>query len=500
MESYKYDLVITNGICVTASDIASYDVAVKDEKVVLLAPSGSLAKANARRVIDAEGGYVTPGGVDCHVHLEEPALFGRGSSSDTYETGTRSAIAGGCTTIVGFAPQPKSEPSLLSALAQTHVRARGNSYCDYGFHLLVGNPSQQALEELETLSRDEGVTSLKIYMTYTALQLRDDQILSVLLKARQNKIFTMIHAENGDVLNWLTDQLEAQKLFDPKYHSHSRPPILEAEATNRAIALSSLISNTPILLVHVSDPGATLRIRQAQTSGQPIYAETCPQYLFLTRDDLDHPGFEGAKCVCSPPPRDKASQETIWTGLRNGTFAVLSSDHCPFNYDDAEKGKKTCISDEFPVGRFKEIPNGIPGVETRLPLVFSAGRLPLTKVVEVVSTNPAKLYGLYPRKGALIPGVSDADIVVWYPESKKPNLTITNSMLHHATDYTPYEGRKVGNWPRYTILRGKVVWDRDNGGVVGDKSYGQFLKRGPSTLDGLWETVEEQGPFDVASL
>ncbi|KAB5566198.1 hypothetical protein GE09DRAFT_958643 [Coniochaeta sp. 2T2.1] len=499
MAGFEYDLVITNGVCVTAADVASYDVAIKDEKVVLLAPSGSLAQANARQVIDAEGGYVTPGGVDCHVHLEEPAIFGRGTSSDTYETGTRSAVAGGCTTIVSFAPQQKHEPSLLATLTETHARAWGNCYCDYGFHLLVGNPGPQALSEFPVLL-DEGVTSLKIYMTYAALQLRDDQILSVLLAARRNRIFTMVHAENGDVLNWLTDQLESKKLFAPKYHSHSRPPVLEAEATNRAIALSGLISDTPILLVHVSDPGATRRIREAQSNGQPIYAETCPQYLFLTRDDLDKPGFEGAKCVCSPPPRDKASQEVIWTGVKNGTFAVLSSDHCPFNYDDAESGKKTCIDDAHPVGRFKEIPNGIPGIETRLPLVFSSRKLPLTKFVEVTSTNPAKLYGLYPKKGSIMPGVSDADLVVWYPEEKKPDLILTNEMLHHATDYTPYEGQKVGNWPRYTVLRGKVVWDRDGGGVLGEKTYGQFLKRGTSTLHRMWEMVEEEGEFDVTRL
>lgn len=409
-------------------------------------------------------------------------------------------MAGGCTTIVGFAPQQKKEPSLLKALREAYARALGNSYCDYGFHMLVGNPGEQALEELKVISSEEGVTSLKIYMTYTALQLRDDQILSVLLRGRENRMLTMIHAENGDVLNWLTDKLEAQNLVAPKYHSHSRPPVLESEATNRAIALSSLISHTPILIVHVSDPGATLRIRQAQTNGQPIFAETCPQYLFLTRDDLDAPDFLGAKCVCSPPPRDKSSQEAIWTGLRNGTFTVLSSDHCPFNYDDAESGKKTCITEEYPVGRFRQIPNGIPGIETRLPLVFSSGKLALTKFVEVVSTNPAKLYGLYPRKGSLIPGVSDADVVVWYPEGKKLEITIENEMLHHATDYTPYEGRKVGNWPRYTILRGKVVWDRDNGGVVGEKSDGKFIKRGPSTLDRVWEAVEEKGAFDVGIL
>ncbi len=401
---------------------------------------------------------------------------------------------------MSFAPQQKQEPSLLKTLAATKARARGNSYCDYGLHLLCANPSRQALSELKTLKEDEGVSSVKIYMTYDALQLRDDQILSVLLHAREQEILTMIHAENGDVLNWLTEQLESQELFLPKYHSNSRPPVLEAEATNRAIALSSLVANTPILLVHVSDPDAASRIRQAQNTGQPIFAETCPQYLFLTRADLDTPGFEGAKCVCSPPPRDEAAQSGIWTALKNGTFTILSSDHCPFNYDDAEKGKKSCLTEQHPHGQFRHIPNGIPGVETRLPLVFSAGKLPLTKFVEVTSTNPAKLYGLYPRKGALIPGVSDADLVVWYPDHRKPNIILTNEMLHHATDYTPYEGRKVYNWPRYTVLRGSVVWDRDGGGVVGVKSFGQFLKRQSSSLGRVWEDVKERGPFCVSAL
>lgn len=415
-------------------------------------------------------------------------------------TGTRSAIAGGCTTIVPFAPQQKHELSILQALTKTHERARGNCYCDYGFHLLVGNPSEQALAELDAMPTEHGITSLKIYMTYTALQLRDDQILSVLLKAREKEILTMIHAENGDVLNWLTDQLESRNLFDPKYHSHSRPPILEAEATNRAIALSSIVANTPILLVHISDPEATARIRQAQTNGQPIFAETCPQYLFLTRDDLENStGFEGAKHVCSPPPRDKASQEAIWTGLKNGTFTVLSSDHCPFNYDDSESGKKACITSEHPVGRFRHIPNGIPGVETRLPLAFSTSKVPLTKIVEVTATNPAKLYGLYPKKGAMIPGVSDADLVIWYPEDRSREIVIRNDQLHHANDYTPYEGHKVNNWPRYTILRGQVVWDRDGAGICGQKSYGQFVKRLPSSLNDIWQTVADQGSFDVST-
>ncbi|KAI0199051.1 hypothetical protein F4808DRAFT_434000 [Astrocystis sublimbata] len=496
----EYDLVVTNGVCVTAVDVAPLDIAIKDEKIALLAPSGSLSNARTKRLIDAENGYVMPGGIDCHVHLQEPSMFGTGSSADTYETGTRSAIAGGTTTIVAFAPQQKSLDSVLEALANTHALARGNSYCDYGFHLLVANPCEKALSEFEQLASAEGVTSLKIYMTYEALQLRDNEILSVLLAARRNRILTMIHAENGDMLAWLIEKLEAAELFAPKYHGHSHAPVLEAEATNRAIALSRLVADTPILVVHVSEPEATRRIREAQTSGQPVFAETCPQYLFLTREDMDQPGFEGAKCVCAPPPRSAEDQEVIWKGLRNGTFAVLSSDHCPFRFDDAVKGKKTCLSDEYPVGQFRHIPNGVPGIETRLALTFAAGGMGLTKFVEVTSTSAAKLYGMYPRKGAVIPGVSDADLVVWYAEGKLGEFRLTNDMLHHDSDYTPYEGRILRNWPRYTILRGKVVWDRDAGGVVGDKGYGQFLKRQESSLDEVWDTVEREGAFDLEKL
>ncbi|KKY29657.1 hypothetical protein UCDDA912_g10400 [Diaporthe ampelina] len=399
-------------------------------------------------------------------------MFGKGSSADSYESGSRSAIAGGCTTLVSFAPLQKEAESPLEAIEATHGLAQGNCYCDYGFHLLMGNAGPKALEEMKLL-RHHGVTSIKIYMTYQALQLRDGEILSVLLAARENKILTMIHAENGDVLDWLTDRLEAAKLFAPKYHSNSRPPILESEATNRAIALAGLIAQTPILLVH---------------------------YLFLTRGDLDKPGFEGAKCVCSPPPRNAEDQNSIWTGLRNGTFSILSSDHCPFRYDDAQTGKKTCVTDEHPVGRFKYIPNGLPGVETRMPLAYSANKIELTKFVEVTSTNAAKMYGLYPQKGSIIPGVSDADLVVWYPDATRPNITLKNDMLHHDVDYSPYEGRFVANWPRYTILRGEVVWDRDNGGILGNKGYGQFIKREASSLSGVWETVDQHGPFNLETL
>lgn len=253
------------------------------------------------------------------------------------------------------------------------------------------------------------------------------------------------------------------------------------------------------LVVHVSSPSAAAHLRNAQTRGLPVYAETCPQYLFLTRDDLAKPGFEGAKCVCSPPPRESShDHDAIWLGLANGTFTVLSSDHCPFMYDDSQSGKKSIISAEYPEGRFSGIPNGCPGIETRLALTLSANRLPLQKFVEVTSTNAARLYGLYPQKGTILPGVSDADLTIWYPpQGQKGALepfTLTNDMLHHNVDYTPFEGRTLTQWPRYTILRGEVVWDRDHGGLVGKKGYGEFVKRGNSTLPG----PRNEGEWDVS--
>lgn len=363
--------------------------------------------------------------------------------------------------------------------------------------MIVGNPSPQALAEFTEL-RAQGISSLKIFLTYEALQLRDDQVLDVLLASRKEGMTTMIHAENGDMLNWMTRKLEEGGHFAPKFHATSRPQILETEATYRAIAMAELV-DAPILIVHVSSPSAAAHLRNAQTRGLPIYAETCPQYLFLTKSDLDQPGFEGAKCLCAPPPRDSSEDlEAIWLGLSNGTFTILSSDHCPFMFEDVTKGKKSVFTD-FPDGRFSKIPNGVPGVETRLSLVLSAGRLSLQKFVEVTSTNPAKLYGLYPTKGALIPGVSDADLTIWYPPQGSQGalqpFELKNDMLHHNVDYSPYEGRTLTQWPRYTILRGKIVWDRENGGLVGQKGYGKFLRREKSSLPGPKRT-----DWDISTL
>ena len=370
-----------------------------------------------------------------------------------------------------------------------HQKAENNAYCDYGFHCILAAPSEELLnKELPALVKD-GISSVKIYMTYEALRLKDYEILDVLLACRRYGVTCMVHAENGDVVDWMTNQLQMQGLTAPYYHAISRPPLVEAEATNRAISLAEIL-DVPILLVHVSAPTAANNIRKAQTRGLPIYGETCPQYLFLTSSDLKGDKFEGAKCVCSPPPRESPlDQQAIWRGLSNGTFTIFSSDHAPFKFN-GPGGKTEALKPGYD-GNFKYIPNGTPGVETRLSLLFSegvlGGKISAQRFVELTSTNPAKLYGLYPQKGALLPGLSDADLTIWYPDTIDYEVKAVN--MHCEPEYTPYEGMKLKNWPRYTVLRGEVVFQE--GKLVGKMGKGQFVKRGSSQLAGsrdVWLT------------
>ena len=308
-------------------------------------------------------------------------------------------------------------------------------------------------------------------MTYDTLKLSDREILDVLALARSEGALVMIHAENADCIGWLTDRLERGGHFAPKFHAAARPQIAEREATHRAIALAEVV-DTPILIVHVSGQEAIEQIRWAKSRGLPIYAETCPQYLFLTAEDLAAPGFHGAKCVCSPPPRDRASQTAVWHGLRDGLFQIFSSDHAPFRYNDP-KGKQVAKA----ASSFACIPNGIPGLETRLPLLFSAGvnegRIDICQFVALTSANPAKMYGLSPRKGSIAIG-ADADLAIW---DANREVTITNEMLHHNVDYTPYEGMRVRGWPVTTVSRGEVLWS--DGQFDAPESHGQFLRCDP---------------------
>ncbi|MDO1585035.1 dihydropyrimidinase [Rhizobium oryzicola] len=462
-----FDTIIRNGTVVTASDTFKSDVGILNGRIAALADG--LASAN--EIIDATGLYVMPGGIDSHVHLDQPSGDGI-VMADDFDTGTRSAAIGGNSTVLAFCMQEKGQ-SLREALKIYHEKAAGKCHVDVAFHLVITDPTPEVLgQELPALVED-GYTSLKVFMTYEGLRLRDDQILATLDTARRTGALVMVHCENEDAIRYLIGRHEEEGKFAPKYHATTRPVAAEREATHRALSLAEIV-DVPVVIVHVSNREAMEEIRRARQRGQKIAGETCPQYLMLTADDLDQTELEGAKYVCSPPPRDKASQEACWEGLEQGVFDLFSSDHCPFRYDDAEgklneKGKR----------HFRWIPNGIPGVATRLPILFSEGvmkgRISLNQFVAVTSTNHAKLYGLYPRKGTIAVG-ADADIALWDPARR---VTLTNDLLQHGADYTPYEGLDVQGWPVRLLIRGESIVSGD--GLL-KQAAGQYLPRSRSHL------------------
>jgi dihydropyrimidinase len=465
---FDLDLVLRHARVATASDVFDADIGIRDGRIALLGqglPAG-------RQEIDVAGRTVTPGGVDGHCHLDQP-MAPPVRMADDFDTGTRSAACGGTTTVIPFAAQVKGE-SLQAAVDDYHRRADGRAHVDYAFHLIVSDPTPTVLQQELPALIAAGYSSFKLYMTYDDLKLDDGQILDVLAVARSHGAMAMIHAENADCIEWLTQRLEAAGRTAPRYHAHARPMLVEREATHRAMALAELV-DVPILIVHVSGREAVEQIRWGRAHGLQVHAETCPQYLFLSAEDLGiDDSYQGARCVCSPPPRDAGNQEVIWNALADGLFTVFSSDHAPFNFDSPE-GKK-------PGGEevtFRHIPNGIPGIETRLPLLYSegvlGGRITLNRFVELTSTNPAKAYGLHPRKGTVAIG-SDADLVVW----DERTFTLDNTMLHHAVDHTPYAGRTLRAWPGLTLSRGEVVWDGSR--FLGRAGRGQFLRGGEPTL------------------
>ncbi|MGM0984280.1 MAG: dihydropyrimidinase [Pseudomonadota bacterium] len=462
MDMTRFDILITNGRIITAADSYDADIGIKDGRIVALGQ----ALGEADEIIDAEGRWVMPGGIDAHCHLDQP--LGDGAvMADGFLTGTRSAAAGGTTTVIPFAAQQKGQ-SLRAAVEDYHRRSDGKAFIDYAFHMIVTDPTETVLKEELPALINEGYSSFKIYLTYDDLKLNDREVLNVLAMARREGGMVMVHAENADCIAYLTELLESQGQTSPFYHGVAHSAIAEREATHRAISLAELI-DVPLLIVHVSGPEAIEQIRWAQGRGLRVYGETCPQYLMLTASDLDQEGFEGAKCVCSPPPRDKAAQEAVWQALESGVFQVFSSDHAPFRFDDPQ-GKK--LHGES--ASFEHIPNGIPGLETRLSILFSEGvvkeRIDPTRFVALTATNPAKIYGLYPQKGTVAIG-SDADLTLWDPAAC---TTIRNADLHHAVDYTPYEGVELTGKPVLTLCRGQVV-SRD-GRPSGEPGYGQFLK------------------------
>jgi dihydropyrimidinase len=390
--------------------------------------------------------------------------------ADDFETGSRSAIAGGNTTIIPFALQPRGA-SLRESVMEYHRLADGKCHVDYAFHLIVTDPSPAVLgQELPALVRD-GYTSFKVFMTYDDMVLNDRQLLEVFECARRERALVMVHCEGYDAIKFMTERLEAAGKTAPYYHAVSRPQTVEREATHRAISHAELL-DVPIMIVHVSGREAMEQIRWAQQRGLNVYGETCPQYISLTADDLKGINMDesGGKYVCSPPPRDRESWAAIWEGITQGVFKLFSSDHCPYYYEGSG-GKLN------PKARtsFRWVPNGIPGVETRLPILFSEGvvkgRISLEQFVALTSTNHAKMYGLYPQKGSIAVG-ADADLVLWDPNRKE---TIRQAILHHGTDYTPWEGYEVVGWPVRTIMKGRLAYD--DGRIVGAPGDGRFLSR-----------------------
>ena len=456
--------LIRGGLVITAAEETHADVLIADDRIVALAAHGSeLAEGwGADRVIDATGKYVIPGGVDAHTHMEMP--FGGTYASDTFETGTRAAAWGGTTTIVDFVVQ-KVGRSLREGLDTWHAKAEGRCAVDYGFHMILADVNEGTLKEMDQLV-EEGITSFKLFMAYPGVFYSDDgKILRAMQRAAGNGGLIMMHAENGIAIDVLVEQALARGESDPRYHGEVRKELLEAEATHRAIQLSR-VAGSPLYVVHVSAESALAELATARDKGLPVFGETCPQYLFLSTDNLAEPDFEGAKYVCSTPLRPKEHQAALWRGLRTDDLQVVSTDHCPF-----------CFSGQKELGRgdFSKIPNGMPGVENRMDLLHQAvvdGHLTRRRWIDIACATPARMFGLYPKKGTIAPG-ADADVVVYDPAAEQ---TLSAATHHMNVDYSPYEGKRVTGRVETVLSRGTVVIDRQQ--YTGRAGHGRYTPRG----------------------
>ena len=462
--------LIEGGTVVNASGPFVANVLIDGEKIVGLASPGSSTavswREGAEKILDASGTYVIPGAIDAHTHMEMP--FGGTFSVDTFETGTRAAAFGGTTSIIDFAIQTKGQ-SLRSGLDQWFSKAENKCAIDYGFHMIVSDVNEQSLKEMDILV-DEGIASFKLFMAYPGVfYSTDGEILQAMQQASANGATIMMHAENGIAIDVLVAQALARGEGDPRFHGSTRPSLLEGEATHRAIQLAR-VAGAPLYIVHLSAREALEEVVSARDRGQNVFAETCPQYLFLSENDMAREGFEGAKFVCSPPLRDPSHSIDLWRGLRTDDLSVVATDHCPFCFKEQK---------ELGIGNFAKIPNGMPGVEHRLDLIFQgvdAGEISLARWVEVTSTTPARLFGLFPRKGLIAPG-ADADVVLYDPHATH---TFSAATHHMNVDYSAYEGMKVKGKAKTVLSRGHVVIENDE--YVGTPGAGVFLKRG---LNGL---------------
>ncbi|MFB8043933.1 dihydropyrimidinase [Streptomyces hydrogenans] len=455
--------LIRGGLVVTASDELHADVLIEDGRIAALAAHGSDAAAGwtADRVLDATDRYVIPGGVDAHTHMELP--FGGTFASDTFETGTRAAAWGGTTTIVDFAVQSVGH-SLREGLDTWYAKADGNCAVDYAFHMIMSDVTPTTLKEMALLVQ-EGITSFKLFMAYPGVFYSDDgQILRAMQVAADTGGLIMMHAENGIAIDVLVEQALARGETDPRFHGEVRKALLEAEATHRAIQLAR-VAGSPLYVVHVSAEEAVAELAAARDKGLPVFGETCPQYLFLSTDNLAEPGFEGAKYVCSTPLRPREHQAALWRGLRTNDLQVVSTDHCPF-----------CFTGQKELGRgdFSKIPNGLPGVENRMDLLHQAvvdGHISRRRWIEIACATPARMFGLYPQKGTIAPG-ADADVVIYDPHATQ---TLSAETHHMNVDYSAYEGKTVTGRVETVLSRGVPVIEGH--AYVGHAGHGAFLPR-----------------------
>ncbi|MBJ3777260.1 dihydropyrimidinase [Acuticoccus mangrovi] len=468
-----FDLVIRGGTVATASDTFAADVGIAGGTVTAIArglPDGA-------RTIDATGRLVLPGGIESHCHIEQESATGA-MTSDDYYSGSVSALFGGNTSFIPFAAQHRGQ-SVEEVLETYHERAK-KSVIDYSFHLIITDPSDAVLKVGLPKAFADGVTSFKVFMTYDKMIVTDEMMLDILVTAREHGALTMTHAENNALIKWMVKRLLERGYTDAKYHAISHPAAAEAEAIHRGISLASFVG-APLLIVHVStDAGARL-VANARTEGHAIFGETCPQYLFLTRDDLDRPAPEGAKFCCSPPLRDGRTQADLWRHLKAGNLQLWSSDHAPYRFDAT--GKLSA----GPNPPFNKMANGMPGIEMRAPLLFSEGvrkgRVSLNEFVALTSTNAAKMFGIHPRKGTIAVG-SDADIAIWNPDETR---TVTQTGMHDAMDYTPFEGMSVTGWPETMITNGRVAMA--DGVLLAERGAGVFMKRAPFDASGYQQPV-----------
>lgn len=457
------DLVISGGSVFTAGERRICDIGIADGRIAALGVGLSGKKA-----IDARGKLVLPGGIDSHCHVEQISSMGVMGADDFY-SGSVSAAFGGTTTIIPFCAQHRGD-SLAALLADYHHKARIKAVVDYGFHLIVTDPNATTLDTDLPAAIRSGIRSFKIFMSFDRMRLHDEQILDVMAVAKRDGALVMVHAENHGIISWLTGRMLKQGNTLPRYHAICHTRGSEAEAVQRIVALAELM-DCPILIVHVSTAEGIEAIRRARARGLNVLGETCPQYLFLTAKDLDR-GLEGAMFCCSPPLRDEAAQAACWQGLKDGALQILSSDHAPYRYDATGKLPKGAQT------TFKEMANGMPGLELRLPLLFSEGylkgRVTLEEFVALTATRHAQTYGIYPQKGVIAVG-SDADLAIWDPERR---VRVSASMLHDNTGYTPYDGRELTGWPVTVLSRGEIIVHE--GKLNAERGRGRFLVRAPS--------------------